>query len=67
MQLFPGMWNTDSSGDVLIFTFLQLGGPGQDISCELNKKYSRLTLGCGRQGSQKLAIMFKLWQHPFSD
>ena len=36
------------------------GGPGQDVSCELNKGISALRSLPGRQGSQRQAIMYNL-------
>ena len=40
------LFQPDSGGDILISSFLQpfTGGPGQNVSCEINKCYFSLTL-----------------------
>ena len=57
--------------DMLISFSLQplMGGPGQDVSCELKQRHFSLTRRHGRQGSRRWAIMYTLSsrQLPFSD
>ena len=52
----------DSGGVVFISPSPQsfTGGPGQDVSCELNKGILAYHSFSGRQGSQRWAIMYTL-------